>query len=365
MSRWVFAPVALCVALAPVRAADPKPLWETKAEADAKQFYYVRWVGFSSDGKLLAAQVTDERDVISTSPSRVLVWDTATQKETQNVKSTTQIAFNGAMLANATTRTGSVLVAGNPPSEVRLSDGARAEVKDVGWTVGVWTKPQGAESLWLKGDGFDDYRFAYGKMPPFAPNPKKEEARERWMEAKFEKSLRDSGPPVVTVSADLTRVAAESNDGKLTLHTIAIADNITLTRVASVPIAHQAPISVLRFSPDGKTLATGSRDTAVCLWDIEKAGKDWKPRATIATGNFTVAALAFSPDGKTLAAGTLDGRGRAALYVIEVTGGKMIASYRIGDAVLALAYSPDGKTLVTGHSDGRVKVWDAAALRNP
>ena len=59
---------------------------------------------------------------------------------------------------------------------------------------------------------------------------------------------------------------------------------------------------VLAFSPDGKMIASGSKDKTVQLWDIEKD----KKLATLETHEGWITALAFSADGKTLASGDAD-----------------------------------------------------------
>jgi WD40 repeat protein len=65
---------------------------------------------------------------------------------------------------------------------------------------------------------------------------------------------------------------------------------------------HTGWVMSVAFSPDSKTLASGSADQTIKLWDVATG----KVQATLKEHTDMVGSVAFSPDGKTLASGSLD-----------------------------------------------------------
>ena len=113
---------------------------------------------------------------------------------------------------------------------------------------------------------------------------------------------------------------------------------------------HSAAVFCVTFSPDGETLASGSSDKTVRLWDVRTR----KLRQTLAGHNEMVTTIAFSPDGKTLASGSWDKTVR--LWNIQT--GKQKTVLRHNGRLHTLAFSGSGAILASGASDETVRLWN-------
>jgi WD40 repeat protein len=123
-------------------------------------------------------------------------------------------------------------------------------------------------------------------------------------------------------------------------------------------------VESVAFSHDGKILAAGNDHGNVELWDVSDGrelltlGRDsWDLDAGAAAQGIPaseIRSLAFSPDGKTLVSGSSDQE----IKVWDVASGR--EKYVIaGDSgsVTSVAFSRDGKNLASGSRDKTVKIW--------
>jgi hypothetical protein len=114
---------------------------------------------------------------------------------------------------------------------------------------------------------------------------------------------------------------------------------------------HSRSVWSVSFSPDGKTLASGSEDKTIKLWDVT-TGKEIH---TLQGHSSSVWSVSFSPDGKTLASGSDD----KTIKLWDVTTGKEIHTLQgHSSSVWSVSFSPDGKTLASGSEDKTIKLWD-------
>jgi WD40 repeat protein len=115
---------------------------------------------------------------------------------------------------------------------------------------------------------------------------------------------------------------------------------------------HQGSVLWLSFTPDGKTLASSSRDHTVKIWDVANG----KNTQTLTQPKSDVYCVSYSPDGTRLAACGIDN----CTYLWSVP------SYELQEALLSdallrnLSFSPDGKTLATAGYNHEVWLWNIA-----
>jgi WD40 repeat protein/beta-lactamase regulating signal transducer with metallopeptidase domain len=123
---------------------------------------------------------------------------------------------------------------------------------------------------------------------------------------------------------------------------------------------HKERVECVRFSPDGKSLATGGGTEGssgeMLLWTIPNGAS----AQVVPHGHAQAAScVACSRDGKLIAVGNWD---KTASIRDAKTGEELARLTGHTGGIRALAFSPDGKLLATASEDKTVKLWDITSL---
>ena len=114
---------------------------------------------------------------------------------------------------------------------------------------------------------------------------------------------------------------------------------------------HQDAVRSLAFDPEGNTLASGSSDQTVRLWEVHSG----KLLRTLQGHRAIVWCLVFDPQGETLASGSVD----TTVKLWEVANGELLRTLEGHKrCVRSLAFDSQGETLVSGSDDQTVKLWE-------
>jgi WD40 repeat protein len=138
-------------------------------------------------------------------------------------------------------------------------------------------------------------------------------------------------------------------------------ENLPALEIESTTILHSERVYCVAFSPDGKTLASGSVNRQVNLWQV---GETELSNYLKGHTKF-VWSLAFAPDGRTLA--STSGDGNLFIWDLEKRAYCRIeeSHYSIVYPLYDVACSPDGKYIAAGCSDSLVRLWSTTSRRPP
>jgi WD40 repeat protein/tRNA A-37 threonylcarbamoyl transferase component Bud32 len=161
----------------------------------------------------------------------------------------------------------------------------------------------------------------------------------------------------IAISSDGQTLATASDD-----RTIKLWHLPTGKLMGTLPEPSGNVVRSVMFSPDGKTLISGSFNK-IHLWNVENLqagcqdGQSCSPAKTFSARLGVVNAIAITPDGQTLASGSKDKTIK--LWNLK-TGQLKETISEVSDEVHSLTFTPDGKTLVSGGSeDGSIEIWRA------
>ena len=289
-------------------------------------------VAFSPDGRFLAS---------AGEFGDVLIWNVASGQQSGEPLS----GHDRQASSLAFSPDGKTLVSGSMDGTVTFWDMATRKA------LGQPLKPQGRSPVWSLAWGPDGKSVVEGGDATLV----------FWDGA----TLQQLGPPI-TSQKDRIWALAFSPDGRL----LASAGNglevaiwkagheRTLIKTLGTPVTpgdgdfELMPVGV-SFSPDGRLLASSTRDHSVTIWSV----RSWQPIPPVLYGHAqAVSGVAFSRDGRILASGSADGDIRLwDVKTHELLG--ILATQQ--NAVQGVVFSPREGILASVGEDNSIIFWDA------
>lgn len=112
----------------------------------------------------------------------------------------------------------------------------------------------------------------------------------------------------------------------------------------------EASIESVTYSPKGKMIGSGSADGKIRLWDMQTG------KMRVLEKDFFAKSLAFSPLGVNIAAADST---TIKIWNTQTGSSRIIGKHKEGDEISSIAYSPKENYIVSGGHQGSLNLWDA------
>jgi len=153
----------------------------------------------------------------------------------------------------------------------------------------------------------------------------------------------------IAISPDSTRVAVGSGDWSVILRSLETGEQLVPFRGRNSE--HDDVVTSVAFFPNGKVIASASRDGTVKIWDADTG----LIQRTLIDHAGPVLSVAVSPDGKRLAAA-----GFGSTIVTWSATGQLVRKITAeSDRVVSLVFSADSRQIIAAGANSIIAVFDA------
>lgn len=166
------------------------------------------------------------------------------------------------------------------------------------------------------------------------------------------KTLRGHATRVKCISLSPSEkefVSCSNEDASVMLNSFTVGDEV------GIFTSHQETVICTAFSPDGKLLATSSKDRSMKLWDVMTT-------KLLLTYNHSkvVICCCFSPDSRYVVSGCQD---RVCRLWDTRRGKEWLAYSQHEGIIISVAFSPDSNYICSASADSTLRVWTSTTAK--